>query len=314
MWKHVFISVAFLLASQNFAIASYLGEAQPRANTPVNPKPAYSVRSSRYLSGHHFLMSALVPTAFSAPYVRSSLEGAFATIHVNGMESDIKAAGLTPSFTGQFRVGDIGFEFGIDASEIFGADGYSALVLGANYSYGISGTIRIPVLKEDWLALTPTIGIRSQSGGSFSPLNAVAQSIMTKAEAADFLSSTSTFQLKPGLLAAAALSPTFGISAELSRVFSNTTSSDLPKIDDGSIRAGIALSTNFQPELGLPIGFLAAYRNDWPIRPDIENTSIYELGIFEMLNQDFNFGIEMTRLVTSTPSISFLLSLTYYYR
>jgi len=51
-----------------------------------------------------------------------------------------------------------------------------------------------------------------------------------------------------------------------------------------------------------------------PIRPDIEDTSIYELGIFEMLNRDFNFGIEMTRLVTSTPSISFLLSLTYYYR
>ena len=94
--------------------------------------------------------------------------------------------------------------------------------------------------------------------------------------------------------------------------FANTTIG-ADTIDDGSVRAGVAVSSNLRPLLSIPVGLTAAYRNDWPTRSGGESTPIYEFGIFEMLRPDFNFGVEMTRLITTSPTISVLLSLTYYY-
>lgn len=268
--------------------------------------------SARELGGHSFLKSTLVPMPFTTPYITSSLEGAFATIHVEGAESDLKAAGLTPSFAGQFQISDLAIELGISVSEIVGVDDYSALVLGANFSYNISGSIRLPVFQNQRWVVTPSLTYASIKGGSFSPINAVASTIMTKAEASNFLTSISTTLLQPGLLGAVTLSPTFGLTGEISYILAKATSG-AEITDEDSIRAGLALSMNLQPTLGIPVGLVTAFRNDWPTKPEAESTPIYEIGVFEMFRSNFNFGVEMTKLVTTTPTMSVLLSMTYYY-
>ncbi|HCM38921.1 MAG: hypothetical protein A2Z97_01110 [Bdellovibrionales bacterium GWB1_52_6] len=288
---------------------------QRRSGLQAQRAKAAQSLSSRYLGGHYFLKSALVDIPFIAPYVSSSLEGAFATLHIADAESDIKAAGLTPSFSGQFHIANaVGIELGAGFSEIIGADDYSALVLGANFSYAISATLRVPIIREEQWMLTTMLKFAPKHGTSFSPLVAVANEITTKAQSSNFLISTSTSHIEPGLLAAVTLSPVFGLSAELSRIFATTTTTPGgDQTDDGTVRTGLALSSNLRPLLAIPIGLTAAYRNDWPTRSGVEATPMYEFGIFEMLRPNFNFGAEMTRLMTSTPTISVLLSLTYYY-
>ncbi|MFZ9596377.1 MAG: hypothetical protein ACO3A2_09900 [Bdellovibrionia bacterium] len=245
----------------------------------------------------------------------SSLEGASATIQIDGAEADIQAAGLTPSFSGQFRLFDrIGIEFGVDFSEILGSDEYSALILGANLSYHLSAAFRFSVVREKHWILTPIIEIGTQQGKNFSPLNAVAETITTKSEAVEkkFLSSSSSTPARIGLLAAMSIKPSFGFLGEISRTFAKTTSNE-GTTDDGFYRVGIALNTNLIPALNVPIGMTAGYRNDFPTRSGSEPTPMIAIGVFEMLNSDFNFGIEFTRLITSKPNLSAALSLSYYY-
>ncbi|MBI3555959.1 MAG: hypothetical protein HY074_06835 [Deltaproteobacteria bacterium] len=289
----------------------------PPATTAAAPGTYASSQDDggRLLGGHYFLKNGINDFAFNSPYINSTLEAAMATVNAPGAESQIKAVGISPSVTGQFRLYDmLGIEIGAQLSELGGSDAYSALVLGANFTMGYSAAARLSVYRSNNLSLTPALFYSWTRGISFSPLYAVDALITTAGQArgSAFLINTSSHEVRPTLLAAYAVSPTLGLMAEGAMGF-DFTSVGVDQSHTSNIVLGLGADVNLEPELQLPIGLTLAFRDVFPLASTYNTSPILGLGVYEMINKKFNFGAEFSRLMTSAPSLSALLSLTAYY-
>jgi hypothetical protein len=250
---------------------------------------------------------------FSAPYINSSLEGAIETLQVAGADQSLQAVGLSPSVNGQFRIGKLGVELGASLQETFGSNAYSAYVLGANLDYIFSTTFRYEAWRSKKAVLTPALFLSYDKGFGFSPLNAVNLALGSPDQAASsaLLTRTTTEIVRPELLGAYAFSPAFGVTGELGTGFIYDTAATQPHTQ--TVRLGVALDLNLAPVWQVPIGVATFFSDEFPINSSAQSTPILGLGGYEMLNSNFNFGLEVARLMVSSSSLSILLSLTAYY-
>lgn len=285
------------------------------AETAARTPPTVRISPyARYLNGHIFLRNNLLSYPFVTPYMNSTLEVAMAKIQIAGAKQDIKSIGLSPSINGQFRIWNFGIEFGGQFSEIFGANSYSAYVLGAAIDYGYSARAKYALYRDDLVVITPSLFYGFDKGRSFSPLDVVARAVESPEDAStkNIIQKTTTRQLRPSLLTALAVSPLLGFTGELGMTFQSYT--DSTPVDSKSIRLGISAETNLSPDTGIPLGTALFFRNDIPWKAkDQSATPILGLGIYEMVGRSFNFGLEFSRLMRSSSSLSVLLGITGYY-
>jgi len=281
------------------------------AGIAVAPAPATG-DTGRLLAGHAYFRSALLNSPFVTPSVQLQVEGASATTRVSGAEADLKSSGVSPSLTLQADLWGAGLELYAGLAAIAGSDSYSALVQGANLMTSFSATVKVPALRRGRWILSPFFTAARINQSSFSPLNAAAQAILTKAASASFLATSTTTQLQPGLATAWTLGPSLGVTAELSRVFAATTQGTTSQ-DDGVWRAGLGVSALLQGLVGVPVGMTLSARNDWNVRAGASSSPILGVGLVEASRRNFNFGLEATRLMAETPSLSFIVSMAYYY-
>jgi hypothetical protein len=200
-------------------------------------------------------------------------------------------------------------------SEIFGADAYSAYVLGAALDYGFNAGIRFPLIREKSWVLTPAIFYTWDKGLAFSPLTVADNAINSPnptSLGSNLLSNSFSHQIRPSLLAAYAINSIVGLTGEVGLAF--TYSSLYTPVNAKIARIGAGIDLDMASSLGVPIGLAGFFRNDVPVQsPGITASPLAGAGIYEMINKNFNFGIESTRLITNTPTLSVLLSLTAYY-
>lgn len=288
------------------------------ADLAHNPeKKAAKAKSAREeersLDGHIFLRNGQSTFPFIAPYINSSLQAALATFNISGADQPLKTVGLSPSFNGQFRVGKLGVELGASLQEIFGANSYSAYVVGANLDYIFSATLRYEAVRESNWTLTPAVFVSLDKGIGFSPLTAINQAISNPGASptSGLLTNTTTRLVRPELLAAFAPSPIFGFTGELGAGFKYASAST--PANSHLFRFGVSAETNFAPAFRIPLGAAVFFTDDIPVATTDTATPILGAGLYEMINHDFNFGMEWARLMTNAPSLSLTLSLTAYY-
>ncbi len=305
------IRFAFLVAS--LAWLGWVGATSASANSmeSANRSPT-GVRNGRLLAGHTYFRSALLNSPFVTHSVQLQVEGASATTRVAGAEADLKSLGISPSLNLQFELWGAGLELNAGLAAIVGSDSYSALVQGANLLTSYTATLKVPAFRRGQWLMSPFLAAGRINQGSFSPLNAAAQAILTKAASANFVSTAASLQIQPGLVTAWTLSPSLGMTAELSRVFASTSQGSNVQ-DDGVWRAGLGISAQLQEVIGIPLGATLSARNDWAIRAGADSAPLLGIGLIEASRRSFNFGLEATRLMTETPSLSLILSMAYYY-
>lgn len=284
--------------------------AQERRSDLQSPAIEKNLRS---LNGNYFFKSTLLTYPFIAPYVNLTLEAAEATIHVDGAEQDIKAVGFSPSAKGQFRIWRLGVELGSDFSEIVGSDSYSALILGASFQYGFSTGVRFELVRTDFFALTPAFFYSWGKGASFSPIYAVDKLIdsAAKARGSQLLIKSTSRELRPTLLMAYVPDPVIGLDGEIGVGYSTLDFVD--QVKKTFLRWGLGANLNYKRELGIPLGMTFAYRNDIPLNSSDKSTPLIAAGIYEMMRNNFNFGVEFSKLISNNPSLSAILNLTAYY-
>ncbi len=283
----------------------------PRRTVP--PPVKKEEESDRILVGHRFLRNGVLDFPFTSPYINSSLAASMATISVAGAAQDIKSVGLSPTVTGQFDIAGVGVEIGTQLSELFGSDSYSAYVLGAGLDYGFSGGLRFPMIREDSWVLTPAVFYTWDKGLSFSPLAAADNAINDPSQAigSNLISRSNSHQLRPSLLGAYAASAIVGLTGEIGLGFNYSTLSSPSTYN--VVRLGFGIDLDMASSLGVPIGISGFYRNDVPLKTTNTASPLVGAGLYEMVNKNFNFGIEATKLITNTPTLSLLLTLTAYY-
>ena len=122
---------------------------------------------------------------------------------------------------------------------------------------------------------------------------------------------TRTQDFRPSILIAVATTPTIGLMEELGIGINKTVIDETTHRNFYRLRFG--LDINLKPQLGLPLGFTATYWNDIPYLIKDYKTILYNFGVYEMISYDFNFGFELSKLHSSTKSLSLLMSLSVYY-
>lgn len=279
-------------------------------NRPKNPA---LYEDDRTLAGHSYFRNGVLAFPFVAPYINSSLESALASFNVPGADQELKTVGLSPSVTGQMKFGKVGIEAGAQLSELFGADSYTAYVVGATFTYGFNGALRYEAVRDRKFAITPALFYSYENGMGFSPLSAADAAINSPetARAANLLEKTSLQEIRPSLLGAYTISPVVGLSGEVGINFDQNKTGDQSQ-SSKFLRAGIGADANFTP-YHVPVGAAAFFRDEVSLGSSQSPSPILGAGVYEMFHQSFNFGLEVSRLMTSTPTLSILLSLTAYY-
>lgn len=277
------------------------------------PKTPTLYEDDRTLAGHSYFRNGVLAFPFVAPYINSSLESALATFNVPGADQELKTVGLSPSVTGQMKFGKVGIEAGAQLSELFGADSYTAYVVGATFTYGFNGALRYEAVRERKFAITPALFYSYENGMGFSPLSAADAAIDSPetARASNLLEKTSLQEIRPSLLGAYTISPVVGLSGEVGINFDQNKTGDQSQ-SSKFLRAGIGADANFTP-YHVPVGAAAFFRDEVSLGSSQSPSPILGAGVYEMFHRSFNFGLEVSRLMTSTPTLSILLSLTAYY-
>jgi hypothetical protein len=291
-----------VLRLRRLGAAAMLAAASIAAADAADP-PATPGNSLRALDGHVFILSQLVPGPFSFTAFGTSTLGGYGNARGPLYDRSGVQIGTQDFPTGAFGQGldfelaitrDVGLRFAAMAAAYSGVSARGAFAVGTTGQYSASaggvvghqfGPVRAAAVLD--------VGVRPQL--SLLVANPVIEAIQTRQlDEGSALQSGSRFFVNPGLSAAWAPHPAFGLVGEARYLWlRQIVGDDVRTIRQGAVLAASA-DLDLHPLAGVPIGLQALCRFEVPFGDDsTEQVTQFGGGIYYTGRVRLQLGLEV---------------------
>lgn len=281
------------------------------ASSPAPP----NAEDAHFFGRVPYLPSFVSQNPFTDTAIQMGFEFLNGYYTVTGAEKRLQAVATSPRFQAQISFLDwLALETSIQARLTSGSDAYSALFLGSSLNAGFAAGPKLRLFKNRNFLASIALRAQLEFGASISPIEAGLSTITsaTAAEASNsFLSSSQQWSFLPRLHLGFSPIRGWSLLGEWTALY-NLPSKAIPS-GRMSFNLGLQSVLSFKALLNWPLALQIGVSQFIVLGQPQSLSPLFNLTLMESFRQDFNFAMELTRLISPDPSTTLSISLVVHY-